>query len=86
MIHRLALSHALGTQKRFVVRTDRRRYQTDEQVLVTVEAYDAEFQPMSQQAVPGGALRAESSGPGAGATFTLELPAEPRDKSLLKAS
>ena len=33
MIHRLALSHALGSQKRFVVRTDRRHYQADDQVL-----------------------------------------------------
>ncbi len=43
LIHRLALRHALGTQKRFVVRTDRRRYQGDDQVLLTVEAYAAEL-------------------------------------------
>jgi hypothetical protein len=59
MIHRLALSHALGTQKRFVVRTDRRRYQSDDQVLLTVEAYDADFQPLAESAVPGGSLKAE---------------------------
>ena len=51
MIHRLGLSHALGSQKRFVVRTDRRHYQADDQVLLTVEAYDADFQPLSEEAL-----------------------------------
>jgi len=41
------------------VRTDRRRYQADEQVLLTVEAYDREFQPLAEEAVPGGVLRAQ---------------------------
>jgi hypothetical protein len=59
MIHRLALSHALGTQKRFVVRTDRRRYQAEDQVLVTVEAYDNDFQPLAEAQVPNRSLRAE---------------------------
>ena len=49
MIHRLGLSHALGSQKRFVVRTDRRHYQADDQVLLTVEAYDDNFQPLSEE-------------------------------------
>ena len=47
MIHRLGLSHALGSQKRFVVRTDRPTYQVDDQVIVTAEAYDADFQPLA---------------------------------------
>ena len=59
MIHRLALSHALGSQKRFVVRTDRPRYQADDQVLLTVEAYDKDFQPLAESAVPGGMLSGE---------------------------
>ena len=59
MIHRLALSHALGAQKRFVVRTDRRRYQAEDQVLLTVEAYDADFQPLAEDQVPGRSLRGE---------------------------
>jgi hypothetical protein len=59
MIHRLALSHALGTQKRFVVRTDRRRYQAEDQVLVTVEAYDNDFQPLAEAQVPNRSLRGE---------------------------
>ena len=47
LIHRLGLSHALGNQKRFVVRTDRQQYQPDDTVLVTVEAFDENFEPLS---------------------------------------
>ncbi len=47
LIHRLGLSHALGSQKRFVVRTERQQYQPDETVLVTVEAYDENFEPLT---------------------------------------
>ncbi len=49
MIHRLALSHALGSQKRFVLRTDRQKYQANDQVLLTVEAYDEDFQPLTEE-------------------------------------
>jgi len=59
MIHRLALRHALGAQKRFVVRTDRRRYQPDEQAVLTVEAYDADFKPLADEKIPGRRLSAE---------------------------
>ncbi|MFC1596803.1 hypothetical protein ACFL5Q_02545, partial [Planctomycetota bacterium] len=59
LIHRLALRHALGAQKRFVVRTDRPRYQADDQVLLTVEAYDANFEPLTERDVPGRKLSAE---------------------------
>ena len=49
MIHRLGLSHALGSEKRFVVRTDRQRYRADDDVVVTVEAYDADFEPLGAE-------------------------------------
>ena len=58
MIHRLGLSHALGSQKRFVVRTDAPRYQSDDTVVVTVEAYDANFEPLADEALPGRTLAA----------------------------
>jgi hypothetical protein len=48
MIHRLALSHALGDSKRFVVRTDAQQYRADDTVIATVEAYDADFEPLAQ--------------------------------------
>ncbi len=76
MIHRLALRHALGQEKRFVVRTDRTHYRPEEQVLVTVEAYDAEFKPLPAEKIPGGALEAQCllpEEPGQTASRTLPL-------------
>lgn len=57
LIHRLAMRHVLGTQKRFVVQTDHARYQTGDEVVLTVEAYDADFQPLLESRVPDRALR-----------------------------
>jgi len=59
MIHRLGLSHALGSQKRFVVRTDRQQYQADDKVVLTVEAYDANFEPLTEDRFPQKALTGE---------------------------
>jgi len=59
MIHRLGLSHALGSQKRFVLRTDRRSYQAEDQVLLTVEAYDADFRPLAEEELAEHRLEAE---------------------------
>ena len=70
MIHRLGLSHALGSQKRFVVSTDRQRYQEEDRVLLTVEAYNKDFQPLSENALSPGGLEAEHIGPG-GATSQI---------------
>jgi hypothetical protein len=47
MIHRLGLSHALGNQKRFVVATERRQYQSGERVVAKVEAYDQNYEPLN---------------------------------------
>lgn len=59
MIHRLGLSHALGTQKRFVVRTDRQQYQADDKVFLTIEAYDENFDPLTEDKLPERSLTAE---------------------------
>jgi hypothetical protein len=69
MIHRLGLSHALGSQKRFVVRTDRQQYQADDKVTLTAEAYDANFEPLSDdkladRKLAGELLLPERSGEG----------------------
>lgn len=64
MIHRLGLSHALGDQKRFVVSTDRQQYKADEKVILTVEAYDSNYQPLEDEKIPDGALLAEVVVPG----------------------
>jgi hypothetical protein len=59
MIHRLGLSHTLGSQKRFVVRTDRSQYQVDDKVVLTVEAYDANFEPLGSDKSPDHKLTGE---------------------------
>lgn len=59
LIHRLGLSHALGSHKRFVVRTDRPQYRSGEEALITVEAYDKEFHPLDEKAIPDRKLMAE---------------------------
>ncbi|MBI1347750.1 hypothetical protein GC163_15855 [bacterium] len=59
LIHRLGLSHALGDQKRFVVRTDRRQYRSGDDVLITVEAYDEDFNPLNDAMIPDHQLQAE---------------------------
>ena len=59
IIHRLGLSHALGAQKRFVVRTDRTQYRSDDEVVVTVEAFDANFEPLEGEELEAQGLRAE---------------------------
>ena len=41
-----------GSQKRFVVRTDRQQYQSDDKVLLTVEAYDENFEPLVAEKLP----------------------------------
>jgi hypothetical protein len=78
MIHRLGLSHALGSRKRFVVRTDRQQYQPDDKVLLTVEAFDANFDPLTDDDLPGRVLSAEWTSPpgpeGPRATRVLTVP------------
>ncbi len=64
MIHRLGLSHALGSQKRFVVRTDRQKYQPDDKVLLSVEAYNANYEPLTADDIPQRTLSAEATSPG----------------------
>jgi hypothetical protein len=59
MIHRLGLSHAIGTQKRFVVRTDREQYQADELVTLTVEAYNENYEPLTSDKLADQRLQAE---------------------------
>lgn len=70
MIHRLGLSHAVGGQKRFIVHTDRQQYRVDDSALVTVEAYDDQFQPLPDAKFPAGRLAAELIVPGPGLAAT----------------
>jgi hypothetical protein len=59
LIHQLASRRALGTHKRFTVRTDRPQYRVDEAALVSVEAYDADYQPLPDDRLAEGKLAAE---------------------------
>ena len=80
LIHRLGLSHALGAQKRFVVRTDRQQYQVDDPIHVTVEAYDQEFEPLTEDKLPDRKLSGELLLPGnnaaGGVSSANPVPAE----------
>jgi hypothetical protein len=46
LIYRLGMSHALGDEKRFVVQADREHYQIDDVAVITVDAYDDDYQPL----------------------------------------
>jgi hypothetical protein len=72
LMHRLGLGHALGSQKRFVVRTDAETYRTDDTVLVTIEAFDADFQPLSADKLPDRTLAARLVRPDQPATAEPE--------------
>jgi hypothetical protein len=47
IIYRLGLGRALGNQKRFMAATDRPTYQAGDKVRLVVEAYNADFDPLS---------------------------------------
>ncbi|MEQ8790653.1 MAG: hypothetical protein RIC55_30425 [Pirellulaceae bacterium] len=64
LIYRLGMSHALGQEKRFVVRTDRQDYRAEETVTLTVEAYDENFDPLTAEKLAGGQLSATILVPG----------------------
>ena len=65
LIKKLALSNsALGAEKRFVPRTDRTVYRLDDRITLTVNAYDEQYKPLTEDGVDGGALTAELEIPG----------------------
>ena len=53
---RLALNHALGANKRFVVQTDQQRYRVDQTATLTVAAGNAQYKALAENEVPGGKL------------------------------
>lgn len=70
LIYRLGMSHALGNDKRFVVRIDQPQYRSEDKVLLTVEAYDENYEPLSDDNLAGRTLQAELTVPGMGASAT----------------
>jgi hypothetical protein len=77
MIYDLGLRRALGSQKRFVVSTDRQQYQADDQVTVSVEAFDENFEALAADQLPEKYLEGELIVPlegGASETHPVRIP------------
>jgi hypothetical protein len=63
MIQYIGLSNHIGLEKRFVVKTDKLQYKPDDRVRLTVQAYDANFEPLTLDKLPQHALSAELISP-----------------------
>jgi hypothetical protein len=76
LIYRLGMSHALGADKRFVARLDQQQYRAEDKVTLTVEAYDANYEPLSDETLPGRGLVAELTVPGKtnSVSSTIQVP------------
>jgi hypothetical protein len=70
LIYRLGMSHDLGPDKRFVPALDRQKYRSGDRVVLTVDAYDENYDPLQEEDLPNRALTAELTTPvdGGGAT------------------
>lgn len=66
LIYSLGMSHALGSDKRFVARVDQPQYRVGNKVQLIVEAYDANFEPLDEESLPDRSLEAELVIPGTG--------------------
>ena len=71
---RLALNHALGANKRFVVQTDQQRYRVDQTVTLTVAACNAQYKALAENDVPGGKLTGQWLLPAVGAQKPVVQP------------
>ena len=74
---RLALNHALGANKRFVVQTDQQRYQVDQTVTVTSTPTMTNTRRLPRSDVPGGKLSGQWMLPAAGGAEAGRAAAEP---------
>jgi hypothetical protein len=76
LIYRLGMSHALGSDKRFVARLDQPQYRAEDKVTLTVEAYDVNFEPLDEENVVDRTLEAELviPGPGGGELRPVRVP------------
>ena len=69
VFNELGFRRRSGYQKRFVVKTDRpegKSYKTDDEIVLTVDAYDEDFGALKQDKVTDGQLTAEITIPGSG--------------------
>jgi hypothetical protein len=65
LIYRLGMSHALGFDKRFVVRLDQEQYRVEDKVTLAIEAYDENYEPLSDEKLKDRGLIAELAVPSA---------------------
>lgn len=63
LIYRLGMSHAVGTEKRFVAEFDRVAYRVGEDAVFAVEAFDEEYQPLGLSQLTDGSLVGELTVP-----------------------
>jgi hypothetical protein len=63
LIYRLGMSHALGADKRFVVRLDQPQYRALDKATLSVEAYDENYDPLMDTSLTEGGLNAELTVP-----------------------
>lgn len=76
LIDRLGLSHALGNQKRFVPKLDRTQYRVEDVVTFSIQAYDENYEPLTDSKLQGNTMVAELTAParGGGSQAARELP------------
>jgi hypothetical protein len=76
LIYRLGMSHALGSDKRFVARLDQPQYRAEDKVTLTVEAYDENYEPLSDESLPERGLEGELTIPASGGaeSRTISIP------------
>lgn len=78
LIYRLGMSHALGNQKRFVVQLDQPQYRAEEKVRLTIEAFNENYEPLTEDTLPdrtlAGELTIPSNGVGAEETRLINIP------------
>jgi hypothetical protein len=65
LMWRLAMNHALGADKRFILETDKQRYRVDETATLKVRASDAQYKPLSEKEIPSGKLSGQWTLPAA---------------------
>jgi hypothetical protein len=85
VIYRLGLGRALGSQKRFLAQTDRRTYQAGDKVRVIVEAYNADFNPLTATKLSARLLVEKPEGGKAPEPVQLTVPLA-RDKVIFETT
>jgi len=78
MIKKLALSHSLGADKRFVAGVDKDEYRVDEKVMITIDAYDEEYKLLTEDKVANRKLEGTIEVPGR----TADAPVETKPLSI----